>query len=210
MFKHILGLATAAAIVGSAAWTAVSPSIPAGAAQDLGDAASDAPTEYAVDPVHSSIVFRIKHLDTAYVYGRFNEMEGTVRLDPDNLEQSRIEIEVPAESIDTNNERRDNHLRSDDFFDVEQHDTLRFVSTSIEQRSADTFRVTGDMTIRGKTKEIAVDVKHTGSSDTPQFGKRSGWHTEFTIDRMDFGVDFMPDGLGHDVKTFVSIEAVAE
>ncbi len=202
----VAGIA-AVAITGSAAWLGMQT--PATATTQAGAADTDV-TRYTIDPVHSSIVFRIKHLDTTYVYGRFNEMEGEFVLDAENLDQSRIEMEIAAESIDTNNEDRDNHLRSPDFFNAREHSTLRFESERITQNRQGVYRAHGDLTIHGRTHSIDVDIEHTGESDSEQFGQRKGWKTTFTVDRMDYDVDYMPDGLGHDVEVTVSVQGIAE
>jgi len=143
--------------------------------------ASAAATTYKVDPVHSTVGFSVRHFVTR-VPGEFNEFEGMIVYDPENLGASKVEFTVQAASIDTDNDQRDGHLKSEDFFAVEQHPTLTFKSKKISG-SGDEVRVTGDLTIRGVTKEVTVPVEVLGT-----MGPKAGFATEFKVNRTDYGV----------------------
>jgi polyisoprenoid-binding protein YceI len=160
-----------------------------------------------VDPVHSSAVFRIKHLDTAWFWGRFNQVTGEINLE----ESGSVSLEVDADSVDTHNAQRDAHLKSQDFFSVKEFPKLSFKSKSLTKKGED-WEVAGDFTLHGVTKPLTVMVKPTGSSNDPKMGPRSGFETEFTIKRSDHGMSFMlaDKGLGDEVKVMLSIEAVAK
>jgi polyisoprenoid-binding protein YceI len=143
--------------------------------------AAAAATTYNVDPVHSTVGFKVRHFVTS-VPGRFNDFAGTIVYDPGNPGASKVEFTVQAASLDTRNEKRDGHLKSADFFDVANHPTLTFKSKKVSG-SADALQVTGDLTIRGVTKEVTVPVEVLGT-----MGTKAGFATEFKIDRQDYGV----------------------
>jgi len=143
--------------------------------------AAAAATTYQVDPVHSTVGFKVRHFVTK-VPGEFNEFAGTIVYDPQNPTASSVEFTVQAASLDTDNERRDGHLKSPDFFDVENHPTLTFKSKKVSG-SGDALQLTGDLTIRGVTKEVTVPVEVLGT-----MGPKAGFATEFEINRLDYGV----------------------
>jgi polyisoprenoid-binding protein YceI len=138
-------------------------------------------TTYNIDPVHSTVGFKVRHFVTS-VPGRFNEFAGTIVYDSENPAASKVEFTVQAASLDTRNEKRDGHLKSADFFDVENHPTLTFKSKKVSG-SGDALQLTGDLTIRGVTKEVTVPVEVLGT-----MGPKAGFATEFKIDRQDYGV----------------------
>lgn len=182
-------------------------------AQDEAPPAQEAPqglTTYQIDPVHSSLIFRIKHLDIAYIYGMFREVDGTFQFDPENPSASSFEFTVNTNSVFTNQEQRDAHLRSPDFFAAEEFPEMTFKSTSVEELSPGTYRITGDFTMRGTTEEIQIIADETGAGPGMQGEFRRGFMTNFSINRMDYGVSFMPGGLGDHVRVTFTIEAVAQ
>jgi polyisoprenoid-binding protein YceI len=162
---------------------------------------------YHIDPVHSSLLFRVKHMDTAYVYGMFTSMKGTVVVDEANPARSSINIEVDANSVYTHNEQRDNHLRSPDFFNTRQFPTITFKSTQVRRINANTVQVRGDLTIRGVTRPITANVTLTGKGKNPQGKDIIGFETTFTIRRSEFGIRYGLPGLGDEVQVTLSIEA---
>ncbi len=162
---------------------------------------------YQIDPVHTSLIFRVKHMNTAYVYGRFNHVTGTVVLDEANPARSSVTIEVDANSVYTGNEQRDNHLRSPDFFNTRQFPSIRFVSTQVSRVNANTVRVRGNLTIRGVTRPITADVVLTGKGRSPQGKEIIGFETTFTIRRSEFGIRYGLPGLGDEVRVTLSVEA---
>ncbi|MFW5967445.1 MAG: YceI family protein [Persicimonas sp.] len=162
-----------------------------------------------VDPVHSNVLFRVKHFDAGYFYGEFVDKKGTIKFDEDNPEKSEINLTVDAKSINTNNKKRDDHLKGPDFFNVKQHPEIKFESKKVK-KSGDDLKVTGDLTLHGKTKEVTVDVEQTGSGKDPEGKFRRGFHTEFNIDRSDFGMDYMTKAASDEVKLIIALEAVRQ
>jgi len=165
---------------------------------------------YQLDPVHSTFMFKVKHLGASYVYGRFNESSGTFTLDAESPEKNRIEVEVKTKSIDTANEARDKHLRSPDFFNTTEFPTMSFKSTSFKKVDDSHFEVTGDFTMLGVTKAITTTAEFVGTGEGGDGEIRAGLEAIFTIDRTDFGMNFMPGPVGTEVKLTVSVEGVRE
>lgn len=166
---------------------------------------------YKVDRDHSIALFRIKHLGVSFTYGRFNELEGTIVLDEANPEKSSVELVVKATSLDTNQPKRDEHLRGPDFFNVKQFPEIRFKSKSWKKSGESSYQITGDLTLHGVTKEITVNVDHTGSGKDPWGGFRSGFELVFTIKRSDFDMKYMLGGpVGDEVRLTVSVEGVKQ
>ena len=173
----------------------------------LGTSALAADT-YALDGAHSSAMFRVSHLGSSYFYGRFNEVSGALVFDEADATKSSVNIVVKAASVDTNNEKRDTHLKSADFFDAGQFPELSFKSTGVVKKSDKAYSVTGNLTIHGVTKEVTVDFERPGTAKDPWGGTRTGGEAIFNIKRSDYGIAFMPDGLGDDVRLIVSVEGV--
>ena len=163
---------------------------------------------YDVDPVHSAAIFRIKHLGISYVYGRFNDLSGTLKIDNKNPAGHAVDIHVKTKNVDTFNVERDNHLRSLDFFDAEKFPLISFKSESFQKVSSDSYEVVGELSIHGVTRPLTVKVQQTGADKDPWGGYRIGFETTFTIKRSDFGMNFMMGGVGDEVRIIVSIEGV--
>jgi len=144
---------------------------------------------YTLDPAHSRIGFVARHAMVTKVQGSYNEFVGTAHLDADPSKSS-ISVTVQAASIDTRNADRDNHLRSNDFFAMETHPEITFVSTSIEPAGGDTYNVTGDLTIKGVTKPVTVPFEYTGTAVDPFSKTRVGLEGAVTVNRKDWGVSF--------------------
>ena len=164
---------------------------------------------FKIDPVHSSVGFSVMHLGVTNVYGRFNDISGAVVFDKDNVANSSVELSVPIESIDTHVAKRDQHLKSPDFFDAKQFPTMTFKSTKVEG-SGDTFKVTGDFTLHGVTKSLTVDFKKGSESKGMQGEIRGGGETRFSIKRSDFGMKFMAGALGDEVNIVLSLEGIKQ
>jgi polyisoprenoid-binding protein YceI len=180
---------------------------PAVAAAEAPGAGTLRPGTYKIDPVHSSVVFGIRHLGITYVYGRFNAMSGTLTIGEEN---HAIEMTVETAGIDTNNEKRDRHLRSEDFFDAESHPAISFKSASFAPTDEDTFEVSGELTLHGVTRPMTVTARHTGSGEDPWGGFRTGFQTVFGIRRSDFGMDKLMNSVGDEVELTVSIQAILQ
>jgi polyisoprenoid-binding protein YceI len=160
---------------------------------------------YAADTAHSSVVYRVKHLNTSFAWGRFNDIKGAFTLDEGNPAEGRFDFQVKADSIDTADPKRDQHLKSPDFFNAVQFPTITFKSQSIT-RSTNGYEVTGDLTLHGVTKPITLKVIQTGAGKDMKGTPIAGIETSFTIKRSDFGMSKMIPAVGDDVWVNVSIE----
>ena len=160
----------------------------------------------AIDPVHSSVVFKIRHFDTANFYGRFDRVDGTITTDAAGI--SALHVRVDADSIDTNNKDRDAHLRGPDFFDTKLFPDITFVSKTIKKMDGSTFEVTGDMTLHGTTKSIVVTLDKTGGGQNVKGMPISGFETTITLKRSDYGVSaYIGKGIADEVTLTISLEA---
>jgi len=167
---------------------------------------------WTIDPSHSEVGFSVRHLMVAKVKGTFETFEGTITIAEDVL-QSSVTAEVDLASINTRDEQRDGHLTSADFFEVENHPKLTFTSTSVAPKGSD-FEVTGDLSIKGTTKSVVLDLEFNGVHPDPWGGTRAGFSAETEISRKEFGVDFeipMDGGgvvVGDKIKVILEVEAV--
>ena len=164
---------------------------------------------YKVDPVHSSLVFSTKHFGVTDFYGHFNEITGTVTFDAADPSKSSVELTVPVESIDTHNDKRNQHLKSPDFFNAKQFPTLTFKSTKVDG-TGDSYKISGDLTIHGVTKPITIDFKKGTDGKGGQGETRGGGETRFTIKRSDYDMKFMTGPVGDDVNIIVSLEGIKQ
>lgn len=152
-------------------------------------AATDATTStWRIDPDHTQVWFSVRHMMFATVKGQFPGVSGELRLNERDPSKSEIEIEIDAATIDTRSEQRDQHLRSADFFDVENHPHLTFVSRRVERVGGSKYRITGDLTIRGTTREIVLDAEETGRGKDPWGQEKIGFTAESSLDRKDYGL----------------------
>ena len=145
---------------------------------------------YAIDPSHSRIGFVARHAMVTKVRGSFNEFEGTGSFVAEDPTKSQLRLVIQAASIDTRNADRDGHLRSNDFFDMEQYPEITFASTAVEQLDSDNYRVTGDLTIKGVTKPVSVDFEYTGTAVDPYSNVRVGFEGKTVINRTDWGISW--------------------
>lgn len=171
---------------------------------------------WQIDPAHTLIEFTVKHMMITKVRGRFESFDGTLQIDQENPEDSYVEGTIDVESIVTNDSDRDDHLRSADFFDVENHPKMHFESTRIEQVDDDQFKVYGDMTIRGTTNEVVFDVTYEGGGQDPWGNQRVGFTATGTINRKDFGLNWnvaLETGgwlVGDEVNISIDLQAVKQ
>ena len=142
---------------------------------------------WSVDPSHSRVEFRVKHLGIATVRGNFGRFEGALEIDDAG---ARAYGTVAADSVDTGDDKRDAHLRSGDFFEVERHPEIAFRSASIEPTGEHTFRIAGDLTIRGITHELTLEAEVTGTEQDPWGNDRVGLEVTGELDRADYGMTF--------------------
>jgi len=145
---------------------------------------------YTIDPAHSRIGFVARHAMVTKVRGSFNEFTGSGYFDVDKPENSHVELTVEAASIDTRNADRDGHLRSNDFFDMETYPQITFASTAVETVDDATFRVTGDLTIKGVTKPVTVDFDYAGTAVDPFGNHRLGLEGSVVVNRKDWGISW--------------------
>ncbi len=143
---------------------------------------------WQVDGAHSGVNFTVRHMVISKVRGRFAKWNAKVQLDTADLSRSAVEVDIEAASIETGVADRDNHLRSGDFLDVQKFPSLRYKSRRVEVLSKDRLRVVGDLTIRGVTREVALDVEYGGRGKDPWGNQRAGFTATATLNRKDFGL----------------------
>ncbi len=188
----IASLGTAAALMGAA-----------GRAPQAASASAPADGAFKVDAVHSTVAFRIQRVNGAPFYGTFRQIDGTFNFDGASPSAS---FTIPVESIDSNNEGRDKHLKSPDFFSSKEFPNLSFKSTSIKKTGDNTFELTGDLTVRGTTKPVTAKATQTGTGPARGGGTMIGYDVQFTIQRAEFGITYGPQALGDEVTVLVGLE----
>jgi polyisoprenoid-binding protein YceI len=175
--------------------------------------ATGSKTAWKLDPAHTIVEFSAKHLMITTVKGRIPDVKGTIYIDEKNPMNSSVEATLNAASLDTRTEQRDQHLRSADFLEVEKYPEIKFRSTRIEGEG-ESFKVTGDLTIRDVTKPITLDVELEGRTKDPWGGERVGFSAKGKIDRRDFGLTWnqvLEAGgvvVGNDIKISLEVQAV--
>jgi polyisoprenoid-binding protein YceI len=168
---------------------------------------------WTVDPAHSETTFTVRHL-LSKVSGRFDTFDARIVTDAAKPENSSVEFTIQAASIDTNNDKRDAHLRSADFFDVEKHPTITFKGIRIEPLVQNRFNVTGELTMRGVTKQVTVPVEFLGTQKDPWGNEKAGFALQTTLNRKDYGIVWnqaLDAGgylLGDDVQVSISLQVV--
>ncbi len=172
----------------------------------LGLGALAAADDYAVDVAHSSVSFKIEHMGLSYVHGRFNSFSGTFKIDSADPAKSSFDFAIKTQSVDTNNQGRDTHLRSPDFFNAKQYASITFKSSAVKQVEGG-YEVTGDLSLHGETKPITLTLKGGKTISDPRTGTKIGFYGDFTINRTDFGIAKNMKMLGDDVQVSVGLEA---
>jgi polyisoprenoid-binding protein YceI len=169
---------------------------------------------WQIDPVHSGIHFSIRHFVVSKIHGRFTKWGGTIQFDEQQPASSKVEIHIDVKSIDTNDPKRDGHLQSADFFDSEHHPEITFTSTKVEPAGQNEYRVTGDLTLRGVTKPVTLEVEHGGHVKDPWGNNRTGFGIKGSFDRRDYGLSFNQTlegggaALGDKIEVTIDAEAV--
>jgi polyisoprenoid-binding protein YceI len=166
-----------------------------------------------IDKSHSSLEFTVKHMMISKVKGVFNDFDATVEADVNDLTDATVEFSVDLKSIDTRNEDRDNHLRSNDFFDIENHPKMTFVATDIKKKSDNEYDVVGDLSLRGVTKPVTFDLTMEGVHKDPWGNEVAGFSGSTKLNRKDFGLVWnaaLETGgvlVGEEVKINIELEA---
>ena len=161
--------------------------------------------QWELDAPHTHVIFKVSHLNTSNQYGRFNDITGSL----DTGDSPSFEFVLKAGSVDTGNAKRDDHLRSPDFFNVKQFPTITFAGSSITPND-EGMELSGDLTLHGVTNPLTVQLTKVGQSETRDGGRRIGLETEFTIKRSDFGMDKMIGPAGDEVTLTISFEALGQ
>ena len=169
-------------------------------------------TKWAIDPMHSEVQFKVKHLVISTVTGSFKSFEGTAESDEDGFEDANIAFAINVDSIDTNQGQRDGHLKSADFFDAEKYPQITFKSTSFKHKGGDNFELTGDLTIKDVTKPVTLATEFGGSADDFYGNTKAGFEITGKISRKEFGLTW--DGVteagsivvGDDIKLIINVQ----
>lgn len=170
--------------------------------------------EYVIDPDHTQIIFKVKHMGISTVTGRFDLFEGTYAFDEEDLGKSSVETTITTASINTNKKKRDDHLKSPDFLNVEKNPTITFKSKEVKKGDGEDFSIVGDLTINGVTKEVVLDAEYGGSATDPWGNERSAFTAETKIDRKDYGITWnksLDAGgvvVGDEVKIILEVEGI--
>ncbi len=169
---------------------------------------------WQIDHSHSQVTFSVRHLMVTNVRGEFDKFSGTVEFDEQNPANSKIDVQIEAASVNTKDAKRDEHLRSADFFDAEHYPYLHFTSKNIVATDAQHGRIFGDLTIRGVTKEVVLEVEYTGSAKTPWGTTSAGFNASTKVNRTEWGLNWnaaLETGgvlVGDDVKIALEVELV--
>lgn len=167
---------------------------------------------WTIDPAHSEVKFKVKHLVVSTVTGQFDAFRATVRSEKPDFSDAQIAFEADVASINTKNAQRDGHLKSADFFDAAAYPTVSFVSRSAKRVSGSEFRVTGDLTMRGVTKEVVLDVTYGGTVAGFGGGQVAAFEIQGKVNRFDFGLQWngLTEAGGVVVSSDVKLEIFAE
>jgi polyisoprenoid-binding protein YceI len=171
----------------------------------LGLGALASADDYTIDAAHSSVSFKIKHFGLSYVHGRFNSFSGGFSVDPADPTKTSFNMTIKSQSVDTNNQGRDTHLRSPDFFNAKQYASISFKSSAVKPVEGG-YEVTGDLSLHGETKPITLTLMGGSILQDPRSGPRTGFSTDFVIKRTDFGVGKNMQMLGEDVLVSIGFE----
>ena len=170
--------------------------------------------KWSLDPTHSEIQFKVKHLMISKVTGAFHKFDATVETEGEDLDTAKIQFTADIDSISTNNEQRDAHLKNDDFFDAGNHPQLSFVSSSLKKTNDENYKLYGTLTMRGVSKEEVFNVEFGGKIQDPWGNTRAGFTLTGTVNRKDYGISFGMVNetggilLGYDVDIQAQVEFV--
>src|SRR6187431_1187139 len=174
-----------------------------------------ATTKWVLDPTHSEVQFKVKHLVISTVSGFFKSFEGSLTTESEDFENAKVEFSLDVNSIDTNQEQRDGHLKSAEFFDAEKYPKISFTSTAFT-KDGDDYKLNGDLTIKGVTKPVSLDVEYGGSAGDFYGNTKAGFEVTGKINRKEFGLTW--DGVteagsivvGEDIKLIINVQFAKE
>ncbi|BAI74675.1 protein (plasmid) [Azospirillum sp. B510] len=168
-----------------------------------------APVNYKIDPAHTAVAFIVNHVGFSNVIGRFNTVGGDITFDKDAVEKSVVTVTIDTTSVDTNHAKRDEHLRSPDFFNAKEFPKLTFKSTKIEKTGEKTGKLHGDLTMLGVTKPVVLDITFNKDGVSPASKlETAGFSARGTVKRTDFGMKYGAPAIGDDIQLLIEIEAV--
>lgn len=173
-------------------------------------------TKWVADPAHSKVGFSVSHMVITDVDGKFDTFDIVVYSDKPDFSDAKAQVSIDVNSINTGNEKRDAHLRSPDFFDAEKYPKITFVSKRIEKVGKNRYKLVGDLTMKGVTKEIELDVEYRGTVTDPWGNERAGFKVTGEVNRMDFGINWNKTldrgGLvvGETVKIDIDLELIKQ
>ncbi|HEU4551842.1 MAG TPA: YceI family protein [Chitinophaga sp.] len=173
-------------------------------------------TTWKIDPAHSEVQFKVKHLMITSVTGQFAAFDGTVETSSDDFANANIKFEADVTSISTKNADRDAHLQAADFFDAANHPKITFVSKEVKKLDEENYKVTGDLTIRGNTRPVELSVEYGGTQKDPWGQTKAGFELSGKVSRKDFGLTFNATTetggvvLGDDVKLLASVQLIKQ
>jgi polyisoprenoid-binding protein YceI len=173
-------------------------------------ATSFAQTKWTVDPMHSFVTFEVKHMGISFVNGSFKKFDGTVAAAKPDLTDANINFTVDVNSINTDVEPRNQHLKSDDFFNAAKYPSMTFVSSSFKKLKGNNYELAGKLTIRDVTKDVVFAVVYGGTAKDQQGNSKAGFNATTTINRLDYNIKYDPTGMGvaKDVKIALNLEFV--
>jgi len=173
-------------------------------------------TKWVIDPTHSEVQFKVKHLMITNVTGYFTKFNATMEMEDEDFSTAKLSFAAEVDSVTTNNEQRDGHLRSMDFFDMENHPQVTFVSKSIQQKDEETLNVVGDLSMRGVTKETTLTVEIGGVGTDPYGNRKAGFTVRGKINRTEYGINWntaLETGgvlVSNDVRLFADVQLVKQ
>jgi polyisoprenoid-binding protein YceI len=168
-----------------------------------------APVSYKIDPAHTAVAFIVNHVAFSNVIGRFNTVGGDVTFDKDAVEKSVVNVTIDTASVDTNHAKRDEHLRSPDFFNAKEFPKMTFKSTKIEKTGDKTGKLHGDLTMLGVTKPVVLDITFNKDGVSPASKlETAGFSARGTVKRTDFGMKYGAPAIGDDIQLLIEVEAV--
>ena len=168
-----------------------------------------APVSYKIDPAHTAVAFIVNHVGFSNVIGRFDTVGGDVTFDKDAVEKSMVNVTIDTTSVDTNHAKRDEHLRSPDFFNAKEFPKMTFKSTKIEKTGDQTGKLHGDLTMLGVTKPVVLDVTFNKDGVSPASKlETAGFSARGTVKRTEFGMKYGAPAIGDDIQLLIEVEAV--